>query len=277
MKKVLSLFAVLIAAVILVACNKAQGFDFEKGYIVVGMEADYPPFNWEEGTSNDYNHPIYGTDRFVAGYDVNVAKKIANDLGLELRIKSVPWGSLVPALTTGEIDLIVAGMSPTEDRKISVNFTNPYYISNHVVVVKSSGSYADITQIGQLNNAKGVGQIGTIYADLVDFTAQKYGAVALPVRDTVPFIVNDIIGGSADFTIVEKPVALGMIKANAELKIVLDVQENIFEVSNEDRELSIGVRKGDDDLLNRVNAILEKIDANQRTTWMEQAVNNSAE
>lgn len=274
MKRILSLLVVALLAMTLVACNKEQEFDFEQDYITVGLEADYPPFNWLETTANDYNHPLVGGD-FVAGYDVEVAKFIAKELGLELRIKAIKWESLVPTLQNNEIDMIIAGMSPTEERKLTINFTNSYYLSNHVVVVKAGSALADVTTLEGLRGAKGTGQIGTIYADLVTFVADNFGAVEQPVMDSVPLIAAAIMSGTSDFTIVEKPVALGLLEGNDDFTIILDVTENIFEVSAEDREIAIGVRKVDDKLRGLINDALAKITEEQRSTWMEQAVSRS--
>ncbi|NLK12246.1 MAG: transporter substrate-binding domain-containing protein [Candidatus Phytoplasma sp.] len=278
MKKIITTLVIVLIGITLVACgNTEKVFNFEQGYITVGMEADYPPFNWMETSPNEYNHPLEGsTGSYVAGYDVEVAKEIAKQLGLELKIKAIPWGSLGSALKTGEIDLIIAGMSPTAERKRTISFTDVYYMSNHVVVVSKEGAYANITNLNQLKGAKGVGQIGTIYAELVDYVKNNYGSTSLPVRDTVPLISQDITSGTADFTVVEKPVALGMVEANDKLKIVLDTTENIFNVNDEDRELAIGHRKVDTELQQKINEILATITQETRDLWMEQAVSRAA-
>lgn len=274
MKKLLSLLVVALLATTLVACNKEQEFNFEQEYITVGLEADYPPFNWLETTANNYNHPLVGGD-FVAGYDVEVAKFIANELGLELRIKAIKWESLVASLQNNDIDMIIAGMSPTAERKLTINFTDIYYLSNHVVVVSSDSPLVNATSLEDLKGYKGIGQIGTIYADLVNYVAENYGAIEQPVMDSVPLIATAIKAGTTDFTIVEKPVALGLVEGNDDFRIILDVTENIFEVSDEDREIAIGVRKIDDKLRDLINVALAKITETQRETWMEQAVSRA--
>lgn len=267
MKKIFSLIVVIILAITLVGCKKDSG-----DYITVGLEADYPPFNWYETSKNDYNHPIHGQrNAYVAGYDLEVAKFVAEKLGKELRIKMIAWDSLSPALTTGEIDLIIAGMSPTEERKLTIDFTNPYYTSNHVAVVLANGKYANITGLEGLRGSKGMGQKGTLYAKLVDFVGENHGATVQPVADTVPLITTSILNGGTDFTIVEKPVALGMVAADSRLKIVLDVTENIFNVLDEDREISIGIRK-EYELKEDINKILATITQELRNNWMDTAV-----
>lgn len=276
MRKVLGLLVIAFTAIVLVGCAKQKEFDFDKGYITVGLEADYLPFNWPETEANDYNHPLVGGG-FVAGYDVDMAKLIAKSLNLELRIKKISWDSLTPALNLGDIDLIIAGMSPTEERKEVIDFTNSYYTSNHVVVVSKTGNYTGLTSLDDLNGAKGQGQKGTIYATLVDYVKDNHGSTSLPVANTVPLIANTIKYGAADFTVVEKPVAMGLIAAFPnDLQIELDVEENIFNVSDEDREIAIGIRKVDTILKEKINTALAGISTLQRDQIMNQAVIRSA-
>lgn len=275
MKRILSLITVIVLAITLVACGKDDG-----NYLTVGLEADYPPFNWFETRANDYNHPLYGGGRndYVAGYDVEVAKFIANELGMDLRIKMISWEALEPSVQAGDIDLIIAGMSPTEERKERIDFTDVYYMSNHVLVVLNDGPFKDVDSIAGLADARGIGQKGTVYADIVDYIGEQNSSVTvLPVSDNVPNIVQMILEGGADFTVVEKPVALGMLAANSNLKIILDTTENIFEVSDEDREIAIGIKKDREDLRTSINNALAKITQTQRDAWMDQAVMRSVD
>lgn len=277
MRKIFVLFFVLLLGLVLTACNNNTEFDFDKGILTVGLEADYPPFNWLETEANDYNYPIYGTNNFVAGYDVDMAIKVADELDLELRIVALTWESLIPALQSGDIDLIIAGMSPRPDRLEQINFTDAYYTVQHVVVVRADSEFANATELDDLAGANGVGQVGTVYADLVDYVVDNHGAKALPVMDTIPQITNAILTGVADFTVVERPVALGMANANNQLKIVLDTNENIFNVSDEDRLLSIGFRKIDTTLGELVNEVLAGITTQTREQWMANAIERSGE
>src|SRR5690554_309331 len=106
MKKVFSGFILLVLTIVLVACGNTTS----DNVLRVGMEVDYPPFNWAETTANEYNHPVHGQPgTFVAGYDVDMAKKIAKELDMELEIRMIEWNSLIPALQSGQIDLIIAG------------------------------------------------------------------------------------------------------------------------------------------------------------------------
>lgn len=281
MKKIVSIMAFLLTTILLVSCSGGEPtFDFERGYITVGMEADYAPFNWLETSPNEYNYPIYGeANSYVAGFDVDMARHIASELNLELRIKTIEWLSLIPALQTGEIDLIIAGMSPTEERRAIIGFTDAYYISNHVLVVRSDRDIFNVDSLEELEGYRGVGQLSTIYANLVDFLADNYGTTALPVVNSVTAATTQLLGANptADFTIVEKPVALGIVAQFPNLAIIFDVEENIFEVSDEERELSIGHRIGDTVLGNLVNEALETVTGEMVEEWMDNAVYNSAQ
>lgn len=270
MRKVLFVLTLLVLSLTLMACG--EKIDRENS-IIVGLEVDYPPFNWAEQSPSETNVKVYGQKNMYAdGYDVQVAKYLAEKLDKKLYIKQVEWESLIEALVNGEIDLIIAGMSPTDNRKITIDFTEQYYTSNHVLVVLKDGPLANFTELDELKGYRGVGQIETIYADLVDQVGELHGANVLPVRDNVPLITTDILNDVADFTIVEKPVALGMVKAHPSLKIIFDVEDNIFNVSDSDREVSIGIRKADTNLRNQINQILSTITPEMRKAWMDEAV-----
>lgn len=276
-RRVLGFIVGLLLVVTLVGCNsKGKVFDEEKGYITVGLEADYAPFNWRQTTANDYNYPLHGRNDYVAGYDVEIAKYIANELNLELRIQMVSWKGLIPSLTSNQIDLIIAGMSPTEKRKRSISFTDAYYVSTHVVVIDKDGPLAEVDTLEGLKDFRGIGQMGTLYADIVKSVAENYGAKELPQLETVPQIINAITSNAADFTIVEEPVANGLVGRNSNLAIILKSDDNIFNVLPEDREVSIGLRQVDNVLIGRVNDALAKITDAMRNDWMEEAVGRAA-
>lgn len=275
MKRILVLLVAVVTVFTLAACSKGttELGTIQEGKLVVGMEVDYPPFNWQETTKTDYNWPVDGQEYFAAGYDVSIAMSIADSLKLELVIKEIEWDSLLPALQTNQIDLIIAGMSPNETRKEIIDFTDSYYSTNHVVIAKEGNSVVNINNLDGLNGAKGQGQVGTIYADLVDRMAIEHGAVVNQDnhQDSVPRIVNLLVNGTIDFSIVEKPVALGITAANPSIVIALD-GDNMFDLPAEDREVAIGLRKESDNLRNQINEALASISTETRNQWMQEAI-----
>ena len=110
------------------------------GTLKIGMECAYEPYNWTdtEGTSLGAV-PISSEGQsglYANGYDVQIAQYVANHLGLKLEIYAMEWDSLIPAVNSGAIDAIVAGMSPTAERSEQLDFTDTYYESNLVVIIR---------------------------------------------------------------------------------------------------------------------------------------------
>ena len=111
--------------------------DTSNGTLRIAMECAYAPFNWTQTTDANGAVPIQGQDGMYAnGYDVQVAKYIAAELGMALEVYSYVWDSLIPAVQSGAVDAIIAGMSPTAEREEQVDFTDCYYNSNLVVIIK---------------------------------------------------------------------------------------------------------------------------------------------
>lgn len=110
------------------------------GTLKVGMECAYEPYNWTEtGAKTPGAVAISGEGKeglYANGYDVQVAQYVANKLGMALEIYAIEWDSLIPAVQSGTVDAIVAGMSPTPEREEEIDFTETYYESNLVIVIK---------------------------------------------------------------------------------------------------------------------------------------------
>lgn len=111
--------------------------DTSNGTLKIAMECGYDPFNWKQTTDVNGAVAIHGGNGFYAnGYDVQIAKYIAAELGMALEIHQLEWGALIPAVQAGTVDGIIAGMSPTAEREEEVDFTECYYNSNLVIVYK---------------------------------------------------------------------------------------------------------------------------------------------
>ncbi len=269
MKKII-LVLLLVLTLGLVACNGGN----DDGKFVVGMECAYAPFNWTETEKTETNVPIsnLGKGAYAEGYDVQVAKIIAEELGLELEIKALAWDALIENLNSGGIDMIIAGMSPTAERLESIDFTAAYYESTHVLLLKKDSPYAQATTLAGFAGAKVIGQTGTIYADLVP-QAVAAGAVAGNNLSTVPLIIQAILNDTVDATIVEEPVAKGICSQYDNLTYVKLTDG--FNVADEDKIVSIGVRKGYE-LTAQINEVLQNVlTESVRTQLMEQAIANA--
>lgn len=269
MKKIFSLLVLLLIVLMSGCKDKERTFEIPReDKFIVGMEANYQPFNWTEDFASPFNHPLNNfPGKYVDGYDVQIARAVAASLGKVLVIEKLEWDALIPSLESKRIDAIIAGMSPTEERKASVNFTEAYYESRHVVLVMANGKYANAKTVNDFSGATIVGQQGTIYDELVP---QLVGATHGTPLKTVPDILTGMLGGKIDGTILELPVALGITASNPEFTYVeLDPG---FVVEETDAVVSIAVRLEETELLESINKILSAISENVRTKLMEDAV-----
>ena len=271
MKKVVFVFVMVLGLITFAACGSSEQFDLEsETEFVVGLEAAYAPFNWSTPTQNSFTVPLAGQPGvYVDGYDVVMASYIADELGLDLVIKMVDWDGLIPALLSGEIDMIIAGMSPTAERAQTVSFSNEYFRSEQVMAVSSIGSYANATSLNDFSGARVVAQLGTLQDQLID---QITGVNHLEPLDTYGMLATAVSSQAADAFIAELPVALGMVASNSELSIIQFEDGQGFQVSDEDVIVSVALRQEDVNLLEAVNAALATVSNETRANIMTAAL-----
>ncbi len=232
----------------------------------VGMECNYAPFNWTTLEDNDTAVSISNVD-YCDGYDVVIAQEIANDLGKELVIKKIAWEGLEPALNSGEIDAIIAGMSETPERAENVNFTTPYYESEMVLIIRKDSAYVNATSIQDFSNATVLGQLNTTYDEIID---QIEGVNHATPLATYPLMIVALQSGEVDALTAELPVAEGVVSANPDLTYLTFSEGNGFEV---DASVSIAIAKDNLELLSAVQTALDKISLETRNQYMLDAVN----
>jgi len=219
MKRVVLFVLLVVALGLLAACGSTEQFDLEsETEFVVGLEAAYAPFNWSTASQNEFTVALDGQPGvYVDGYDVVVASLIADELGLELVIKAIEWDGLIPALLAGEIDMIIAGMSPTAERAQTVAFSDEYFRSEQVMVVSATGNFTDATSLDDFDGARVVAQLGTLQDGLID---QIPNVNHLEPLDSYGLLGTAVAQNAADAFIAELPVAQGMVAANSNLQIV---------------------------------------------------------
>ena len=274
MKKLFSILGLLGFAVIVTACNpQTTSFDLEtETEIVVGLEAAYAPFNWSTPTENDFTVAIDGqTGMFADGFDIVMAQAIADDLGLTLVIKAIEWDGLIPALLAGEIDLIVAGMSPTAERSQTIAFSDSYYASEQVMVVRTDGDYANATTLADFDGASVVAQLGTLQDDLID---QITNVDHMSALDDYATLTTSLLSNASDAFVAELPVAQGIVAANPDtLTLIRFADGDGFDVTIEDVTVAVGLRQEDTNLLAAINDALNAITTETRNSYMEDALN----
>ncbi|MGE8207516.1 transporter substrate-binding domain-containing protein [Heyndrickxia sp. NPDC080065] len=234
----------------------------------VGMEAGYPPFNWTQKDDSNGGVKIDGEAEYAGGYDVEIAKKIAEGLGKKLVIVKTEWDGLVPALTSGKIDAIIAGMSPTKDRKKTIDFSDIYYKSNLVMVVKKGGKYDGATSIQDFSGAKITAQLNTFHYTVID---QIKGVKKQPAMDNFPAMRVALESGAIDGYVSERPEGVSAESANDHYKMV-EFNDG-FQTSDEDTAIAVGVKKGST-LTDQINKILSGISEDERESIMNAAIKN---
>lgn len=276
MKNKILLFIImsLTAIILLAGCgsnsseNKEGSSTSEDNTFTVGLEAGYPPFNWTQMDDSKNVVKLDGSAEYAGGYDVEIAKKIADGLGKELVIVKTEWDGLVPALTSGKIDAIIAGMSPTEKRKETIDFSDNYYKSNLVMVVKKGGKYENATSIQDFNGAKVSAQLNTFHYSVID---QIKGVEKQPAMDNFTAMRVALESGVMDGYVSERPEAISASAANENFAMV-EFSDG-FETSEDDTAIAVGLQKGSE-LTKKINEILAGISEEDRNSMMDAAIMN---
>ena len=263
MKKLfLSLFALLLLS--FGFANRAQADE----YLRIGMEAAYAPFNWTQDDDKNGAVKIEGTNQYANGYDVQIAKQVAKALGKKPLVVKTSWNGLIPALTSGKLDMIVAGMSPTAERKKEIAFSNSYYTSEPVVLVNKDGAYANAKTLKDFKGAKITSQQGVYLYNLI---SQLTGAKQETAMGDFAQMRQALESGVIDGYISERPEALTAESANSKFKMIQFKKG--FEVNEEDATIAIGMRKNDN-RLEQVNAAITKISAKDQVALMDKMIQN---
>ncbi|MBC8590150.1 transporter substrate-binding domain-containing protein [Wansuia hejianensis] len=261
-RKGLLIISICLLIISLVGCGKTDDDNTFK----VGMEAGYAPFNWTQEDGSNGAVKIEGTSEYAGGYDVEIAKRIAKKLGKELVIVKTEWDGLLPALTSGTIDAVIAGMSPTKERMESIDFTESYYDSNLVMVVKKGSKYENVTSIKDFKGAKITGQLNTFHYDVID---QIDGVHKETAMSDFPAMRVALESGIIDGYVSERPEGISASSANENLAMV-EFQDG-FKASKEDTSIAVGLKKGSD-LTKKINDILSELPEEERIKIMDDII-----
>ncbi|QEK12662.1 transporter substrate-binding domain-containing protein [Crassaminicella thermophila] len=214
----------------------------KSGKIVVGTCADYPPY--------EFHKEINGKDTIV-GFDIEIAKAIAEEIGVELEIKDMKFDGLLPALVANKIDFIAAGMNPTEERAKSVDFSKVYYSEEQRILVKKE--IAD--KIKTKDDFKGL-KVGAQKATIQEELALGLKGAEVKSLSKITDLVLELTNNKVDGVVLVKPVAEAYAKQNKDLA-VLDLDLNTE--NEEDSSVAIAINKGNKDLVEVINKTLDKL------------------
>lgn len=210
------------------------------GKLVLGTSADYPPY--------EFIKVVNGKSEIV-GFDVEIAKEIAKDLGVKLEIKDMKFDGLLAALDTKNVDVIIAGMTPTEERKKNVDFSNIYYKAEQAIMVRAEDK--DMYKTLQDLTGKKIGvQKGTTQEQIAkdEITDAKLTSLG-----KIPDLVLQLENKMVDALVVEKPVAMSFASKKSTI-IISNAQ-----VANNEKGSAIAIKKGNEDFVELVNKTLERL------------------
>lgn len=212
----------------------------ERGELRVGLSADYAPMEFE--------HTVNGKTEY-AGVDIDLAKKIAKDNNLKLKIVNMSFDSLLGALKTGKIDIIISGMTSTPERKKQVDFSDSYMMTKNIMLVKKDkvNEYKDIKDF---NNKKVGAQKGTEQQKIAQTEIENASITSL---SRLPDVILALKSGKVEGAVVEKPVAEAYLKQNPKLGI-----SNV-KFNEEEKDTVIAVPKDSPKLLSQINKTIKEV------------------
>ncbi len=239
------------------------------GQLRVGMECAYAPSNWQESAASDTNVPVENVPgAYAEGYDVQIARIIADYLGLELVIVKMDWDGLIEALNQGQIDAIIAGMADTAARREAINFSDPYHSTVYGMMVNAGSPFENATSIQDFSGASVLGQRDTMLDTVID---QIEGVNHLTAVASVPDMIARLNQGACDAITVNMESVPVYLAANPDFVAISFEEGQGFELGFTGS--CVGLRKSDDALLALVNEALATVDQETRDAMWDTAVN----
>ena len=200
-----------------------------------------------------------------------MAKYIAESLGKELQIVKLDWDSLVPAVQSGTVDCVIAGQSITSARLQMVDFSDPYYYASIVCLVKKDSPYASAQGVSDLAGVVCTSQMNTVWYDVC--LPQIPDARILPAQDSAPAMLVALNADRVDLICTDMPTATAATVAYPDM-VLLDfsTSDDNFQVSQEEINIGISMRKGNTELKDAINAALAELTVDDYNQMMEQAI-----
>lgn len=285
MKKGFMLLAALFAAMAVLGagCGQkqqaeqietAESADTDADTIRIGAEFAYVPYNWEEDAESEYNVPIENHEGFFGdGYDMQIAKKIAENMGKKPVFVKISWDGLMQALDAGQIDMIVSGMLDSPEHKQAADFSETYAVSGteYTVLVNKKSPYAGARSIQELKGASLLGQKGTRLDTVID---QIEGVNHVSPVDTIPAMLDRLVKGTVDGIVINRETVDVYTAQYPELMGLSFDEGKGFALDFSG--ICVGIKKGNAELLGQVNGALDKISTEDRRKMFDEAQERAA-
>lgn len=252
MKKYLYLFMSLFLVLGLAACSNPNIDKLseikKKGKLSLAVSPDYPPYEFYTADNGQVK---------IVGADIYLAEEVAKRLGVELDIVQLSFDSLLPALKSGRVDMVISGMNPNEERRQVVDFSDTYYISGSAFLVKKN--YKDIKSQDDLKTMKIGVQKGSIQEKYL-LDELKISQDNLQSLADVPSLLQDLVNENVDTIFLAEDVSKISLAKEKRLAISSFKLEKDAEADG----MAIAFEKGNnEDLLKEVNSVIEKVKASK--------------
>jgi ABC-type amino acid transport/signal transduction systems, periplasmic component/domain len=243
----------------------------EKKVLRVAMECAYAPYNWSQPDDSNGAVPIADSNEFAYGYDVMMAKKICEELDYDLQIVRLDWDSLIPALQSGQADCVIAGQSITAERLQAVDFSEPYYYASIVTLVKKGSKYENAKSVADLAGATCTSQQSTIWYQ--NCLPQIEDANILAATASAPDMLMSLNADKCDLVVTDQPTGKGALVAYPDF-VMLEFGggEDDFQVTEEDINIGISIKKGNTELKTAIDSVLGKMTKDDFSDMMDEAI-----
>ena len=271
MKKLTALLMVLVMFSVSAAFAEGTASGVEDGVLTVAMECAYAPYNWAQPDDSNGAVPIKDSALFANGYDIMTAKAICEANGWQLEVLQLDWDSLIPAVMSGICDAVIAGQSMTSERMESVDFAGPYLYASIVCLAKKDSAFAGAKGVSDLAGGSCTSQSGTIWYDSC-LPQIPNAQIAMPA-ESAPAMLMAVESGTVDFVCTDMPTAQGALIVYPDL-VILDFagSGDDFEVSEEEINIGISVKKGNTVLVDAINSYLGDKTADDFNAMMNEAI-----
>jgi polar amino acid transport system substrate-binding protein len=233
MKKMMKLIMAVMVGLFMVACGNGSEEKVEKIY--VGTNAEFAPFEYLENGK-------------TVGFDMDLMAEISKEIGIEMEIKDMAFDGLLPALQAKKVDMIIAGMTATEERKKAVNFSETYYKANQVIITAE-----DADDISNFEGLKGK-KVGVILGFTGDVVVSEITGVEVKKYNAGYAAIMDLKEGKIDAVVLDGEPAKNFVKNNEGIKIT--------SAEGEKEEYAMAVYKDNADLLKKINTALTTLKEN---------------
>ena len=275
MKRLFALLTAVVMLMSLTACGSGSSAKTEPAadgakVLRVGMECAYAPNNWQETEATDSNLPISNVDGgYAEGYDVQISKLIGEAAGYDIEIVMLAWDGLIEALNQGQIDMIIAGMADTAARRESINFSEPYHVTEYGIMVNAGSPYENAATIHDFAGACVLGQKDTQLDTVID---QMDGVEHLTPVSSVPNMISRLQEETCDAIVVNVENSGAYLEGNPNFRLIRFAEGDGFNLGFVGA--CVGLRYSDTELLEQVNSALAGINQTTRDQLWENAVAN---